>query len=254
MEAIYPPGSVEREIRLNGAWLPQILGSMAYGNFRSGIHVNPALGQKDVLFRQPLLLCFDSNVSPCCAVVAQQHGRIYRALDEIVITSGGIPALGREFRRRYPQHGAELLIYGDATAQRRSAQTTQSDYDILTNELQGLPYPYSLCLPTQNPAERDRINAMNFLMRGINGEVRLEIAPACREFIEDCETVQRNRFGGILKSHDPKDPYYQRTHTSDAFGYMAVFREPVGSVEALRQGGASLGARVPGPRYAFGSR
>lgn len=249
LEAMYPAGSVDREIRLNGAWLPQIMGRMAYMGFRSGIHVNPAIGPADIAFRQPLMLCFDSNVSPCCAVIAQRVGRLYRALDEIVIGSGGIPALGREFRRRYPQHGAELLIYGDAMGIKRSAQTTKSDYDILTAEFQGLPYPYSLMVPPTNPPERERINALNFLFRGPGGEVRFEASPTCVNLIEDFETVQLNRFGGILKSHDPGDPYYQRTHTSDAIGYMVVMCEPVGSVEALQQQGQSWAPSIPSPSY-----
>lgn len=250
LEAMYPPGSIDREIRLNGAWLPQIMGQLAYSGFRSGIHVNPMLGRKDIAFRHPLLLCFDSNVTPCSAVIAQQHGRIYRALDEVVVSTGGIPALGREFRRRYPLHGAELLIYGDAMGLKRSAQTTKSDYDILCAELEGLPYPYSLMLPTINPPERERINATNFLFRGPGGEVRFECSPDCKELIEDYETVQLNKFGGILKSHDLADPYYQRTHTSDAFGYMIVQREPVGSVEAIQQrGDSAFPLSIPSPAY-----
>lgn len=261
LEALYPPGSVDREVRINGAWLPQILGDMAYGNYREGIHKNALLGDRHVSpynspiplrYNIPLLLCFDSNYDPLVSVVCQQHGRLYRAYDEIVLRNGTIGDLGREFKRRYPTHRAELLIYGDATAKRVTAQTAQSDYDLLTDELRTLPYPYSLQIPEAQPAQRDRINAMNFLLRGINGEVRFELSPRCVELSEDLETVQRDRKGGILKSHDKQDPYYQRTHTSDAVGYMAVAREPVGAVEAMKehilQQGGHL-SRIPSPGY-----
>jgi phage terminase large subunit-like protein len=262
LEATYPPGSVDREVRLNGAWLPQIIGNLVYGNFRHGVHVNSALGDRTVSpyeapipmrYNIPLFFCFDSNFAPQCAVIVQQHGRVYRAYDEIVLDSGTTQDLAREFVRRYPHHRAEMLIFGDATAQRVSAQTAQSDYDILCEEFRRLPYPYSLQLPERQPPQRDRINAVNFLLRGLNGEVRLEVSPRCPELIEDLETVQRDRKGGILKAHDKKDPYYRRTHTSDALGYMAAFREAVGSVEAIRAGIAASGgypARLPSPGYA----
>lgn len=263
LESIYPPGSVDREVRLNGAWLPQIIGDLAYGNFRSGVHVNPALGDRHLSpyespiplrYNMPLYLCYDSNFSPATLVVVQQHGRVYRAYDEIVLDSGTVADVGREFVRRYPAHRAVCELYGDATAQRVSAQTAQSDYDLLMDQFRALPYPIELRLPEGQPPQRDRINAVNFLLRGPNGEVRAEFAPRCPELIEDLETVQRDRKGGILKAHDKKDPYFRRTHTSDGYGYMAVFREPVAMVEQYREGlalahsGAGM-ARLPSPGY-----
>ena len=266
LEALFPPGSIEREIRLNGAWLPQIMGDLAYGNFRSGIHVNALLGDKRIhpydapipMRRNiPLYLCYDSNVSPMTMVIAQQHGRIYRAYDEIVMRVGTLQDLGREFVRRYPTHRAEAIIYGDATAQYcRSPQSDKSDYDVLMDCFRVLPYPVSPMIPERQPHIRDRINAVNFLFRGINGEVRAEIAPRCPELTEDFETVQRDAHGGILKAKDKKDPYFQRTHTSDGWGYMAVAREPVASAEsgAARPNdyGTTSGGfvRMPSPGYA----
>jgi phage terminase large subunit-like protein len=263
LESLYAPGSVDREVRMNGAWLPQIIGDLAYGNFRHGLHVNPALGDRTMnpyeapiplRYNVPLFLCYDSNFSPATMLVVQQHGRIYRVYDEIVLESGTVGDVGRELVRRYPHHRAEALLFGDATAQRVSAQTAQSDYELLMEEFRRLPYPVTLQLPERQPPVRDRINAVNFLLRGPNGEVRVEVAPRCPELIEDLETVQRDRKGGILKAHDKKDPYFRRTHTSDSLGYMAVFREPVGSVEAIREGIATAGgpgfARLPSPGYA----
>lgn len=265
LEATFPPGSIEREIRLNGAWLPQIVGDLAYGNFRHGIHVNAALGDRNVdpyqapipLRRNmPLLLCYDSNVTPMSMVIAQQHGRIYRAYDEIVMNVGVLSDLGREFVRRYGQHRAEALLYGDATAQYcRSPQTDKSDYDVLMDAFRPLPYPVTMMVPERQPNVRERINAVNFLMRGVNGEVRTEVAPRVPNLIEDFEIVQRSKDGGILKAKDKKDPYFQRTHTSDGWGYMVVAREPMAAASSgdVRPNdfGTSFGfSRMPSPGYA----
>jgi len=256
LEAIYPVGSVDRAIRLQGVWLPQVVGATAYSAFRSDIHVNPVLSrEKHLNYHLPLLLAFDSNAAPCTATVWQQHGRLYRCFEEIVIERGGITELGKEFRRRFPHHGAELMVYGDATSKRITAQTSQSDYDVLMSELQGLPYPITLCLPTVNPPVRDRVNSVNFMLRGIGGEVRVELGPTCKELAEDFETVLLDKNGGIKKTHERKDPYWRRTHTSDGAGYMFVYREPVGSVEAMRGPYASARstavATIPSAGYAF---
>ncbi len=256
---IYPPGSVDRAVRINGEWLPQIAGDMAYGNFRAGIHVNELLrnmGQWNP--RLPALVAFDSNYSPCTLSVWQKHGRVYRGFFEIVLETGTIADLGRELKRRLPMHGAEMIIYGDATSTRKTAQTALSDYELLTNELAGVPYPFSTQIPTVNPIIRDRINALNFLMRGPNGEVRFELSPDMTETIEDFEVVLRDKKGGIAKAHDKNDPYYKRTHLSDGVGYLAWALEPVASVEALIQqspwmtGSRTPPGRVPGPGYHFG--
>ena len=258
MESIYPPGSVDREVRLNGAWLPQIIGDIAYAYFRAAIHVNPLLGDRGqspydaripLRYNIPLLLDYDSNFAPATCVIAQQHGRVYRAYDEVVLDQGTVQGVGREIVRRYQGHRAECLLFGDATAKRVSGQTAQSDYDLLVEELRGLGCPVTMQVPDRQPSVRDRINAVNYLFRGPNGEVRAEVAPRCHELIEDFETVRRDRRGGILKAHDGKDPYARRTHTSDGWGYMAVYREGVGTVEPILAQGGGVPVRLPSPGY-----
>jgi hypothetical protein len=259
LETTYPPGSVDRAIRLDGEWLPQIVGSRAYPPFDARIHVNPHLSRK-VEYRLPLLYCHDSNVSPVVAVIMQQHGRLYRVLDEITIETGSLQDVAREFMRRFPNHGAELLMYGDEMATHRHVQTGGSDYDVLLGALRGLPYPLTLCVPTVNPTVGQRINAVNCMLRGPGGEVRLEVAPHCQEVIEDFETVQRSRDGGIMKVRNKADPYYRRTHWTDAIGYCLAAREPVAAfvdADPLRAGAVAAGygmagSRIPTPGYRFG--
>lgn len=255
LEAMYPPGSIDRRIRLQGEWLPGMLGAVAYSAFDRQIHMNPQVTPDSRVWRVPLLFCYDSNIEPAVAVVAQElfprtgGPTIYRALDEIVLESGTVREVAAEFRRRFPAHGAGLEIYGDATATKRNAQTAKSDYEILDEEFRTLPYPVTFHIPKSNPPQRDRINAVNYLLRGPRNQVRTELAGHCTELAEDLETVIRDKYGGIKKAHDKRDPYYRRTHLSDGWGYMVCMREPV-SAQIIPE---RLPPRIPRPQY-FGRR
>lgn len=254
LEELYPPGSLDRQIRLEGKWLPGMVGARAYMPFNREIHVNPHLGRDSVEWHSPLLFSFDANVEPLIANISQEiphkfgGASIYRVIDEIYLATGTIDELGREFKRRYPCHGAEVVIYGDATARRRTAQTGRSDYELLVDAMSGLQYPISLCVPEVNPIIRNRINSVNFILRGHGGLVRCEVAPHCEQLIEDFEVVQRDKLQGIKKSKDKRDPYYYRTHASDGFGYMVHAREPV---SAGNVGMQTYEEGIPMPDYDF---
>ena len=101
-----------------------------------------------------------------------------------------------------------------------------------------------------NPLVTDRINAVNRAFRDEEGVARVEIDPSCTELIEDFEQVLRDNKGGLKKTHNRKDPYFRRTHTSDAFGYWIAYEEPVRSTTI----GQKLIAAIRNPGYAFGRK
>lgn len=252
LEAMYPPGSIERRIRLGGELLPGMLGAVAYGSFDRQIHVNPKLeGDPNtfVNFRAPLVFCFDSNIEPAVVVVCQAQGDFVRVLDEIVLETGTTRELAEAYCLRFPVHGAALHIYGDATSKKRTAQTGKSDYDLLLEVFRRLPYPVRLFIPPCNPPVRDRINAMNYKLLGRGGVVGMEIAPHCVELIGDLEQVQRSADGGIKKARDKRDPYYRRTHTSDALGYYISSCWPVGVSKIMAHQPTSAVEPMPGASW-----
>ena len=223
-----------------------MLGATAYAAFDRQIHVNPRLVGPACVpdFRRPLIFCFDSNIEPATASVWQDVNGFLRCLDEIMLEVGTTRDIADAFQLRFPAHGAALHIYGDATSQRRSAQTGRSDYDLLLEVFKTLPYPVRLFIPTQNPPVRDRINAVNSKLVGPGGVVGLEVAPHCTEMIADFETVQRTPDGGIRKAKDKRDPYYRRSHLSDGAGYYIVGKYPVGqTILALKR---QVAMPVPG--------
>jgi phage terminase large subunit-like protein len=248
LEAIYPPGSIDNRIRLQGELLPGMLGAVAYPSFDRQIHVNPKLtgGMLRPDFRRPLILCFDSNIEPATATVLQDFNGFLRVLDEIVLEVGTTKDIADAFILRFPAHGAELHIHGDATSQRRSAQTGKSDYDLLLEVFRALPYPVRVFVPRSNPPVRDRVNALNAKLIGRGGVVGMEVPPHCVEIIADFESVQRSADGGLKKVKDKRDPYYRRTHLTDGLGYYVSFRYPVGTEPNTRR----QSSHVPIPGHA----
>jgi len=245
----YPPGSLDRRVRVDGEWLPGLAGNRVYQPFERVLHINPTLTRDSIDPHKPILLTMDANVAPLCAAVVQKHGSIYRILDEIVIErEASMGKLAAAFVQRYPGHRAELHIYGDAMANRANVQTSRTDYELFMAGLGNRPH--RLCVPVKNPPERDRVNVVNYLLGADGRDVRVEIAPHCTWVVTDFEQVLwRTDGSGIRKSRDPQDPYYQRTHISDAIGYLLFALEP-GCVYTER-GMRRHTIAIPSPVYGF---
>lgn len=225
LESIYPEGSLSRRIRLGGEWLPGIAGARAYGAFDRQVHMKDV---GDLSPYRPLCWTWDFNVEPMVSLVGQrdQEG-IFRVKRELIIDEASIPDMCQLFYDKFPNHNAEIWLYGDSTGNKRTSQTGKTDYFIILNEMRRYGVPIRMKVPIENPAVPDRINAVNRLCHDENGNVRLLIDRSCQELATDLEGVLRDHRGGILKTHNRKDPYFRRTHTSDALGYWIATEEPV---------------------------
>jgi len=247
LEAIYPLGSLSRRIRLEGEWLPGIGGARAYGSFERGLHVRE---QPEIAIRRPLCWTWDFNVEPMVSLVGQVDGGLYRVLRELILDEGSIPEMCEMFRHHFPSHEAEIWLYGDASGERRTGQTGKSDYFVVMQEMRNFNLPLKMKVPPDNPRIPDRVNAVNRLCKDEKGLIRLQIDPSCTELIGDLEGVLRDQKGGIFKTRNKKDPYFRRTHTSDALGYWLSFEEPVRPPSQHIRSDIRIGA----PGYAFGRR
>ena len=228
LEAIYPTNSLSRRIRLHGEWLPGIGGSRAYTAFDRQLHVRP---QPAISKMRPLCWMWDFNVEPMVSLIGQvdyeKGSPIYRIYKEFILEEANIPDMCSLFSDHFPGHRAEVLLYGDATSDRRVGQTGKTDYYVVQQEMRSLRVPVRLRVPQANPKVADRINSVNRLCRDESGLIRISIDPSCTELIADLEQVLRDGKGGIFKVRNRKDPYFRRTHTSDALGYWTSYEEPV---------------------------
>ena len=187
-------------------------GALVYYAFRRTEHVRGlTLDQK-----QPLFWALDFNVDPLCSVAAQIYRGQIRVLDEIVLRHAGTQEACEEFQKRFPDHRAGVVIYGDASGNAERTTGT-SDYQIIRSYFQEhYPAQARFRVPRSNPGVRDRVSLTNSKLRNAAGESQLYVDPRCSELIQDFEQVcYKDDSGQIDKDRDRR-----RTHLSDALGYL----------------------------------
>ncbi len=252
LKARYPIDTNVGKIRILGHLIPGIGGSRVYSPFDRMLHVKRGM---TFYTKMPLAWIWDFNVEPMITCVGQRQGNEFRVFQELVLDEGNIFEMVDLFRQAYPTHGAEVYIYGDQTGDHRDSQTGKSNYSLILRAMSNYPVPIKLKLPTKNPHVIDRINAVNTALKDETGAINLTIAAATDTFkgspelIQDFEEVLSDGKGGIKKTHNPRDPYYKRTHASDLIGYWVAYEAPAKKASYYK-----LKSRVvipPVPSYAF---
>jgi len=210
-------GEWQREMEVD---FTSVAGVRAYASF-SDVNLKRKLAYNRSL---PLCIDCDFNVEPMIWEICQRVGDRLIYFDEIKLSPAEIRDMVNEFRNRYPDHPAEIWVYGDATGNKRTAQTASSDYDLMRLYFRGYPSPRIFKVTTFNPPVKDRVNAVNLKLRGAEGQPGILIDPEkCPELVKDLKEVTM-KDGKIVKSNKKDDPYYYRTHASDGVGYH-VYRE-----------------------------
>jgi hypothetical protein len=164
----------------------------------------------------PLFWALDFNVDPMSSIVAQKRGDEVRVLDEIVLSRASTHEACEEFMNRYPNHLAGVVIYGDASGQRlQTAGTT--DYQMIRDYLRRTVYGSpKFRVPSSNPSVRERIALVNSKLFSAGEETQLYVDPRCKGLITDFEEVIFKPDSSVID----KDKDSQRTHLSDALGYL----------------------------------
>ena len=160
--------------------------------------------------KRALLWALDFNVDPMCSVVAQIEGDGVLVLDEIVLSRATTQQACEEFQNRFPEHGAGLKVYADASGAHMQTTGT-SDLGVLKKFFRSGEYGVvDFRVPRSNPAVRDRLMVVNVAFE------RMKIDARCKELIKDLEQVAYKENTQVIdKDRDPK-----RTHLSDALGYL----------------------------------
>jgi hypothetical protein len=210
-------GTWNREMELDFTSVP---GALAYPSF-SEVNTQRGLAYNESL---PLCLACDFNVEPMVWEIAQVVNDTVLFIDEIKLGPTSVEDMVREFRNRYPAHPAEVWIYGDSTGNKRTSQTSKSDYDLLRLHFRSYPSPRVFKVSFSNPPVKERVNAVNLKLRGTDGRPGILIDPdKCRELVRDLKEVII-KDGKVVKTSNRDDPYFARTHASDSAGYL-IFRE-----------------------------
>ena len=139
-----------------------------------------------------------------CEIFAYTKKEIH-VFDEIRLKNSGTYDMAEALKEKYPG----IKVFPDSTGSARKTSSTQSDHDILKQA------GFQILAPRANPPVRDRVNAVNRLLR----EERITFSN-CPNLIMDMErNVWRN------SDIDKRDP--EQSHSSDAIGYAANFLMPI---------------------------
>ena len=214
---------------------------LAYYAFDRGTHCRP-LPYDD---QKPLILCFDFNVSPGVAVIAQEmalpSGQSGTGIiGEVHIPRhSNTPRVCKRILKDWGKHKGPVFLHGDASGGNASTSgVSGSDWDLIDNEFRN---KWSGGLYSQvkraNPPVRSRINAVNSRLMNTLGEVRLMIDPdRAPKTAEDFDSVCVLEGGsGELDKSDK-----EHTHWTDALGYYLESTYPIrGNTEPLTISGWS---------------
>jgi hypothetical protein len=192
-----------------GQYLSQS-GGRVYSNFSRTTHIRA--GEIDASL--PLLWALDFN--PMCSVVAQIQKGVAQVLGEIVLKNASTAQACEQFAATYEKYAGKVRIYGDASG-RNSHTSGSTDYDIIQRffktRFERTPEQR---VPASNPLVRDRVSLVNAKLENAEGEATLFVDPRCVELIADFEELSF-KAGSTIPD---KDKDSQRSHLSDALGYL----------------------------------
>ena len=203
LKANYPDQLIKAY--LNGEFVNLTM-SAVYDRFDRNIHVCNQLPS----YKNEILRCgLDFNISNTNCVIGVRDGNKLVIIDEIT-KMHDTDAISQELLRRYPDR--RILVYPDASGGNRSTNASATDISILES------YGFTNMSPRSNPPIKDRVSAVNALLKNGKGEVRLAISPCCRTLIECFELQAYDERTGEPDKQNGYD------HILDCIGYL-IWRE-----------------------------
>jgi hypothetical protein len=208
LRATYPPQLIEAYIR--GQFVNLATGSV-YTNFDRRLNHTP-----EAIKEGETLHCgMDFNVLNMTAVINVIRGALPLTLGELTKVRD-TPTMAQMLRERFLTKGHPVVIYPDASGRNTSSKNaSESDLTILRQA------GFTIVVDEENPAVKDRVNAVNAMILNDKGERRWKInTDACPVTTEAFEQQAYDKNG------DP-DKKTGHDHPCDAEGYFLVKRWPI---------------------------
>lgn len=221
---ILPPEEIESAKRqlddkdfneqFNASW--ETVGGAVFYAFSDVLNVSVDIAYSSEL---PLLIGCDFNVDPMAWAICQARGNELWVIDELFIRNTNTEATLRELARRYKDHRAGCVFFGDATGRARKTAASESDYVQIRN-FSGI-IGARVMFPESNPARHDRFASCNAMFLNAAGERRCKVHARCKNLIRDL--ISRAYEPGTSEPDDHDDI----SHASDALGYLIHWLYPL---------------------------
>jgi len=175
---------------------------------------------KDKIYRGVagrIILSFDFNVNPMCAVEIITEGKTRYQVQEYKVPNSNTRELAEsiidKMQSRYENwRGLNLIITGDASGKARSSTGDVNDFEIIKKLFDKAGFASYLFVKSANPPVRERVNFVNALLE----KKQFYISDACVNSIKDRELVSWKK-GSEKFIIDKSDR--ESTHLSDACDY-----------------------------------
>lgn len=191
---------------------------LAYYGYQESTHVVPEL---QYVPHDDLILCFDFNTAPGICIVAQERNGVTDCIGEVYIPQhSNTPMVCRALLEDWGSHAGRVLMYGDATGgAKKTSSVAGSDWELIEQELSPVFGDRLLNkVPSSNPSERARVNAMNSHLMNTAGEWHLRMDPhKVPNLIRDMENTSVIEGTGEINKRDKK-----WSHMTDALGYYVA--------------------------------
>lgn len=208
-----------------GFWGKLNKGGEMYKNFEVKRHVTPAVEYDP---ERSLHLSFDENVNPFMTLdIFQTEDLRAWQIDEICLEDpkNTLKFTMLEFRKRYPNNGMTVFIYGDATSKKADVKLEKgvNFFVLVENELTEHGYNVIRRVPSKNPNVELRCNWFNAVLNGLDG-IEVTFGDNCTRTISDYKYLKQSSDGGKHKEKT-KNPvtgvvYEKYGHNTDANDYF----------------------------------
>jgi hypothetical protein len=211
------------EEQIGGSWVSA--GGLAYHAFNRSINVKATRYDPT----RPILVGSDFNVDPMAWVLGQlvplkDGEKGIEIFDEIWLRNTNTKDTLDILWQRYGEtHKGGWVFTGDASSKNRHTAASKSDYRQLLNDSR---FQAKVRYDSSNPAVKDRVAAVNTLLKNAAGKTRLWVDDRCQHLILDLSNRSVDPTGAPMLAEGGtgrKDS----GHATDALGYLVYKYFPI---------------------------
>jgi|DEB0MinimDraft_4_1074332.scaffolds.fasta_scaffold01278_1 hypothetical protein len=156
----------------------------------------------------------DFNIGGMATTIAQVSKNSIHIFDEIMMRGSNTEEVVDEIKHRYPN--SQIVVYPDpASRQKKTSAGGKTDFSILQNA------GFTVKSRQYHTPIRDRVNAVNAMLRSATGERKLLVDPKCKHTIDSLQRLTYKENTNQIDKDSGLD------HFADAVGYLCDYLFPI---------------------------
>lgn len=209
--------------QIKGNWVEA--GGLAYHSF--GEHSKRACAYDP---HRSIIVGSDFNVNPMAWVLAQMVDlpdgtKGIQVFDEIWLrNTTTVETLNVLWQRYGETHKGGWVFVGDASSRNRHTAASKSDYRQILNDSR---FDAKVRYDKSNPAVKDRLAAVNAMLKNAAGRTRLWVDTRCTHLLADLLNRSMDEIGNPAPAEGGDEVKKDSGHATDALGYLVYKYFPI---------------------------